>query len=302
MQNSTLKPNFGLRAHDFGTKPSQELATHIASSGAQCVQLALAKALPGDHIFPHTLGTQGLAKISDDFHSNNLQIAVLGCYIDMVTANLADREQSFKRFEEHLEISASMGCNIVGTETGSPELYIQKDPANGRELAFEEAMLGITRLVKAAEKTWPNGVYVGMEPVADFHSLSTINHVDQMIKRLNSPALGIIFDPVNLIPVDGVDSMDTFLDECFAIFGQHIVAIHVKDYVMEDTPAGKRKSAALVAGLGEMDWVGLFKRLILAGKAEVPILLEEAGPADAEGAFYRMNNAWQRALNQTNRI
>lgn len=286
---------FGLRAHDFGTKPSNELAPHIGSSGARCVQLALAKALPGNHLFPSSIGPEGLAAITQDFSQQDTKIAVLGCYIDMVTADHADRENSFKRFEEHIDIAQSMGCNIVGTETGSPFPFIQQDALHGRENAYQEAMKGISRLVRYAEKTWPNGVYVGMEPVADFHSLSTIDHVKRMIEALNSPALGIIFDPVNLIPIDGVESMDDFLDECFATFGDRIVAIHVKDYVMEETLEGKRKSAALLAGLGEMDWVGLFKRLIIAGKANVPILLEEAGPADAEAAFARMKQAWDTA-------
>ncbi|MES2674613.1 MAG: sugar phosphate isomerase/epimerase family protein [Pseudomonadota bacterium] len=292
-----MKPVFGLRAHDFGTFAAAELAPQIALSGATCVQLALAKALPGAHLLPSEFGEAGIAEIRQAFNNNGISIAVLGCYIDMVTPDLHEREFSLARFAAHIEAAAALGCRIIGTETGSPIPYL--DRADGREVAFNIALESLQQLVKVAEE---KGVVVGVEPVAEFHALSSAEHARMMIDKFNSVAVGIIFDPVNLVPVKGVADMNAFLDECFAAFGDHIIAIHAKDYQMIRGENGLVKSDALPAGMGDMDWEGLFLRLIKVGKHQVPILLEEAGPNEAPAAFARLNIAWDNAVEKARMI
>ncbi|WP_323814909.1 sugar phosphate isomerase/epimerase family protein [Cellvibrio sp. NN19] len=291
-----MKPFFGLRAHDFGTFPPEELAMRIASSGAQVVQLALAKAFPGGHLMPEEFGADGIAEIRAAFAAQGISVGVIGCYIDTVTPDLAAREFSFKRFEAHIDVAADLGCAVIGTETGSPVAYL--DQPNGRETAFRVALNGLYPLVKAAEK---KGVRVGVEAVAEYHALSTIEHIRTMITEFDSPALGIIFDPVNLIPLPGVENMDVFLDECFATFGDRIVAIHAKDYKMVESDKGLMKLGDLPVGTtGVMDWAGVFKRLMQAGKTSVPILLEDTSPAHAVDSFAYLQCAWDEALTQLN--
>jgi L-ribulose-5-phosphate 3-epimerase len=288
----TMKPFFGLRAHDFGMLPAKELAISIASSGAQSVQLALAKALPGNHLMPAEFGKDGLQEIRRAFNQNGISIAVIGCYIDAVTPDLDAREFSLKRFEAHIDAAAELGCRVIGTETGSPIPYLNK--SNGRHTAFGIALQSLHRLVRAAEE---KGVCVGVEAVAEYHALSTVEHIEIMIEKFNSPALGIIFDPVNLIPVSGVNDMDAFLDNCFSTFGNHIVAIHAKDFKMASSEKGLVKMGDLPVGTtGVMDWVGVFKRLIKAGKHQVPILLEDTSPAHAVNSFTYLQSAWNQAL------
>jgi L-ribulose-5-phosphate 3-epimerase len=286
-----MMPFFGLRAHDFGTLAAEQLAAQIAASSATCIQLALAKALPGAHLLPKEFGEAGIAEIRQAFNNKGISIAVLGCYIDMVTPDLHEREFSLARFAAHIDSAAALGCRIIGTETGSPIPYL--DQVNGRERAFNVALESLQRLVSIAEE---KGVVVGVEPVAEFHALSSAEHARIMIKKFNSVAVGIIFDPVNLVPIKGVADMNNFLDECFAAFGDRIVAIHAKDYKMIHGENGLVKSEALPAGLGDMDWEGLFLRLIKAGKHQVPILLEEAGPDSAPAAFARLKLAWDKAV------
>lgn len=291
-----MKPFFGLRAHDFGTFPPQDLAACITSSGATCVQLALAKAFPGGHLMPAEFGDAGLAEIRTAFAANGISVAVIGCYIDTVALDESAREFSLKRFEAHIDAAAALGCNVIGTETGSPIPYLEQ--ADGREIAFRIALQGLQRLVKAAEQ---KGIRVGVEAVAEYHALSTIEHIRIMIEEFNSPALGIIFDPVNLIPLAGVMDMDAFLDECFATFGERIVAIHAKDYRMVSSEKGLVKLGDLPVGTtGVMDWVGVFKRLIAAGKHQVPILLEDTSPAHAVDSFAYLQRAWDQAVEELN--
>jgi sugar phosphate isomerase/epimerase len=278
--------NFGLRAHDFGTLPAEELAQAISTSGARCVQLALSKALPDTPMLPQTLGVQGLQDINTAFSKSKIDIAVLGCYIDMVTLNLNEREQSLQRFESHLQYASALDCKIVGTETGSPIPY-----ADQKEEAFQVAKTGLLRLIRYAEGLWENGqkIQVGVEPVADMHALSSAKHARQLIQEADSPALGIIFDPTNLIPQSGIENTDHFLDECFDAFGEHIIAVHAKDYRMLPSQNGPIKSGPIPAGEGEMDWAGLFSRLASYNKQHVPILLEDTGPEKATSTFHFLN-------------
>lgn len=245
---------------------------------------------------PAEFGETGLAEIRAAFAANGISVAVIGCYIDTVALDENAREFSFKRFEAHIDAAAALGCSVIGTETGSPLPYL--DQPDGRETAFRIALQGLHRLVKAAEQ---KGIKVGVEAVAEYHALSTIDHIRTMIAEFNSPALGIIFDPVNLIPLAGVSDMDAFLDECFATFGERIVAIHAKDYKMVPGEKGLVKLGDLPVGTtGVMDWVGVFKRLIAAGKYQVPILLEDTSPAHAVDSFAYLQRAWDKALAENN--
>lgn len=292
-----MKPLLGLRAHDFGTLPPEELAARIAASGATCVQLALAKALPGGHMMPAEFGDAGLADIKNAFSRNGISIAVIGCYIDTVNPDLDAREFSLRRFEAHIAAAAALGCRILGTETGSPIPYLDPtsmDQSEGRERAFRIALQSLKRLINSAEA---QGICVGVEAVAEYHALSTLEHMRILIEQCRSPALGIIFDPVNLIPLAGVADMDVFLDECFAIFGERIVAIHAKDFKMVPAENGLVKLGDLPVGTtGVMDWVGVFERLINIGKQHVPILLEDTSPAHAVDSFAYLQRAWDQAL------
>ena len=295
-----MTPYLGLRAHDFGILPANELACNIASSGAQCVQLALAKALPTSPMLPADLGEAGMQAVNAAFNDAQLNVAILGCYIDMVCLNLNKREQALQRFEAHLVAAPALGCRIVGTETGSPAPFGKTNEA--KEAAFQVAKEGLLRLIHSAEKSWDNGpcVFVGVEPVAEMHAVSSPEHVKRLINAANSPALGIIFDPTNLVPQKGIGNMDTFLDDCFEAFGDRIVAVHAKDYRMLPSASGVIKSGPMPAGEGEMDWHGVFKRLLQAGKQHVPILLEETGPDKASETFTRLNSIARQAWGNSN--
>jgi sugar phosphate isomerase/epimerase len=283
----------GVRAHDFGRLPPADLAAAIAASGVGCVQLALAKALSGVPTDPAALGPAGAAAIRSALAGRGLAVAVLGCYVHPLHPDAAAREAGLARFEDHLRLAAAFGCRIVGTETGMalppPYAPVPAAPAKLAELAAV-----VRRLAAVAAAS---GSVVGIEPVADpNHLIDSAAAARALLDAVGSPAVGIIFDPVNLVPSGGPGDQDAFLDACFAAFGADIVAVHAKDYRLEPDAAGRpAKSAALPAGSGELDWPGVFRRLAAAGKAGVPVLLENAGPADAPAAAARLRAAWKAA-------
>lgn len=265
--------HLGLRAHDFGCLPPDALAGRLASFGATCVQLALAKALPGIAAGAEPLDPLSAAAIGRSFESAGIRISVLGCYINPVHPDTAVRESQLQRFEAHLRAARLFGCRIVGTETGPA------GPAG--EKAFPILLNSIERLVKVAEAC---GAVAGIEPVADTHALSSIEKTARLLAEFPSPALGIIFDPVNLVPDAGLaTSQEAFFEEAFDAFGSRIVAVHAKDFRMEDG----RKSAPLPAGSGEMDYLRFFA-MLKSLRSCPDILLENSSPSTALAALEQM--------------
>ncbi|MDR2759139.1 MAG: sugar phosphate isomerase/epimerase [Spirochaetaceae bacterium] len=271
----------GLRAHDYGSLPPAELAQTIAAYGVESVQLALSKALSR----PPAAGSlsPGYARsLRRAFEEKGIAIAVLGCYINPVHPGRDERERGLRLFEEHLRFSRDFGCSLVGTETGSCNPDCSWHPDTKKRETFDLFCASLERLLNTAEKC---GSMVGIEAVADRHTLSSIELMEKLIERFPSPALAFIYDPVNLIPGGGLSQgQEEFFREALDTLGSRIMAVHLKDFRME----GGKKTGDLPAGTGELDWPCLLK-LLMEKKPGVDLLLENSGPVTGRGcvAFLR---------------
>ena len=273
----------GLRAHDYGTKVSPEkLADILAPYKPASIQLALAKALTG---VPGPGGfSPGYARaIRKIFEERGISIAVLGCYINPVHPDPEAREKQLRRFEEHLRYARDFGCSLVGTETGSRNGDCSFHPDTEKQETFDLFCCSLERLIKTAEKC---GSIVAIEAVADQHTVSSIEKMRAVLRRFASPALKVIYDPVNLIPQAGFgenssfQSQKDFFAQAFAAFGDEIAAIHAKDFRME----ANKKTGTLPAGTGELDYAALLT-LITKHKPGIDILLENSGPDTGKQAI-----------------
>jgi sugar phosphate isomerase/epimerase len=268
----------GLRAHDYGTKvPVEKLAEILAAYNPVSIQLALAKSLTG---VPGPGGiTPGYARrIRQVLEERHIAIAVLGCYINPVHPDPAVRESQLLRFEEHLRFARDFGCALVGTETGSCNGDCSFHPDTEKNVTFDLLCQVLERLLVTAEKS---GSIVAIEAVADQHTVSGIEKMEQVLRRLASPALKVIYDPVNLVPKAGLtEPQENFFKRAFDTFGNEIVAVHAKDFRME----GGVKNGALVAGSGELDYPALLK-IITERKPGIDILLENSSPENGKTAM-----------------
>jgi sugar phosphate isomerase/epimerase len=263
---------FGLRAHDFGTLPAERLADALAPFKPVSIQLALTKALADSPYKTGALSPGYARRLRRIFEERGIAIAVLGCYINPVHPDADAREKALRSFEEHLRFARDFGCAVVGTETGSRNADCSWHPDTETDETFDLLCSSIERLVRTAERY---GSIVGVEAVASQHTVSTIERMEKLLARVDSPNLQVIYDPVNLIPVEGLtESQDDFFARAFAAFGPRIVAVHIKDFRMEQ---GK-KIGTLPSGTGELDYPALFRRL-QAVKPYVDTLLENSKPA-----------------------
>ena len=268
----------GLRAHDYGKNvPPDELAEILSKFKPDSIQLALAKALscaPGYGNF-----SPGYArKVRQTLEKRGISIAVLGCYINPVHPDKNIRESQLRLFEDHLRYARDFGCALVGTETGSKNADCSFHPDTEKPETYDVLCSSIERLLKTAEKS---GSSVAIEAVAHHHTISTVEKMKDILGKFCCPALKVIYDPVNLIPVTGLaETQELFFTRAFDAFGGDIAAVHAKDFRME---SGK-KNGALSAGTGDLDYNALLK-IIMQRKPGIDILLEDTSPQTGAAAI-----------------
>jgi sugar phosphate isomerase/epimerase len=262
----------GIRAHDFGKLPADQLATRIVAKGLKCVQLAVNKAIAGIDLKPGEM-TPGLAwEVGQAFQRAGVQIAVLGCYINPANPDAASRAQSLRYFKDHLRCARDFGCAVVGLETGTPTVDYSPHPDTQGEAAFQTMLHSIAELVAEAEKF---GVTVCIEAVT-VHTVSTPQRMKRVLDTINSPNLQVIFDAVNLISIDNYKDQDRIIAESFDLFGDRIQIVHAKDFKVE---AGQLKQVRVGQGAHNHE---LVMKWLSKHKPGISILLEEASEATAE--------------------
>jgi len=216
----------GVRAHDFGRHSADKLATMIKEAGFDCVQLALTKAIEGINSFADITETH-LEAVLAAFKQNDVEITVLGSYIEPSIPDKTERLKNIEIFKASLTNAKKLGVQIVGTETTSLDI---NTPAAEREKIYATLKDSVLRMVEHAEK---EGVIFGIEPVAE-HTLNTPELTRRLLDEVGSSKLKIIFDPVNLVLPHTIHQQDKIFQDVFHFIGDEIVVLHVKDTIIKD--------------------------------------------------------------------
>lgn len=257
--------NLGIRAHDIENLPLEELVREISSKGLTSVQLALSKSFPYMNTALGGLSPGMAHHIGNAFRENHIQIAVLGCYINMIHPDLGERRKALDRFKEHLRFARDFGCSVVGTETGNVNPDIVYTEENFIEEPFLEVVKSVTELVEEAEKF---GVIVGIEGGIN-HPVHTPARMKRLLDSVNSNNLQVIFDPVNYLTIENYKNQEAVIEEAFELFGDRIVILHAKDFIIENNCV-----KTTTVGEGLLNYELVFK-WIKAKKPFINILLEE---------------------------
>ncbi len=245
-------------------RPLEELVQEISNKGLTSVQLALGKSFD----FDTGLGSlsPGMAyKIGTAFRNHNIQIAVLGCYINMIHPDQDERRKALERFKEHIRYARDFGCSIVGTETGNVNADIVYTVENFKEEPFQQVASSVRELVQEAEKF---GVIVGIEGGVN-HPIYSPKVMKRLLDTIDSNNLQVIFDPVNFLTIENYMQQEEIFTEAIELFGDRIAILHAKDFIVEDN---QLKPTAVGKGLLDYDVV---IRLIKSKKPFVNILMEE---------------------------
>ncbi|MFJ7747110.1 sugar phosphate isomerase/epimerase family protein [Peribacillus sp. NPDC097295] len=262
--------NLGVRAHDMEKRPLAELSEAIAAKGFTCIQLALRKSFEDMNINPGSLSS-GLARsIRNSFQQHQVEIAVLGCYINMIHPNLNERNKGLDFFKEHIHFAKNFGCTIVGTETGNVYADIKYTEENFREEPFQAVVNSVRDLVNEAEKF---DVIVGIEPGVN-HPIYSSKTMKRLLDTISSQNLQVILDPVNLLTVETYINQEQIIQEAFDLLGDRIVIIHAKDFTIKD---GELKTVPV--GQGLLDYNKIFS-LVKERKPDMKVLMESTKEKD----------------------
>ncbi|MBT2653934.1 sugar phosphate isomerase/epimerase [Bacillus sp. ISL-18] len=280
-----MELNIGIRAHDLENRPLEELVEGIAGKGLTSVQLALGKSFDYMKLGPGTL-SPGLAHhIGTAFARKNVQIAVLGCYFNMIHPDKKERRKGIERFKEHIRFARDFGCSIVATETGNVNPEIVYTVENFKEESFLEVVESVRELVREAEKF---GVIVGIEAGVN-HPIYSSEVMKRLLDMVNSNNLQVILDPVNLLTIDTYQDQEKIIQESFDLLGDRIVILHAKDFVVEDN---QLKTVAVGQGLLNYDVV---LKQVKQKKPYLNILMEETTEPFINESLVFLKNKYEQA-------
>lgn len=258
----------GIRLHDTKKLCFEERIADVHDLGFKCGHLALAKVINEFPVTDEAL-TPGLAMyIKKVFEKNDVDIAVLGCYLNLANPNEEQLQKAVHRYMAHIRFASWLGCGVVGTETGCPNETYTHVPECHNEESLQLFIKNLRPIVKYAETM---GVVFAIEPVWK-HIVCNPKRARRVLDEIGSPNLQIILDPVNLLDMCNYQDQVAIVDEAIELLGPDVAMVHLKDFVIED---GKMKSVG--AGLGQMDYTSIIK-FMKERKPHIHATLENTTP------------------------
>lgn len=266
---------FGIRLHDVVQAPIEERLKIIKEQGFTCAHVALSKVISENSVAPEAL-TPGYAMyLKRLFDKNELDCAVLGCYLNLANPDAAQLKAIQEKYKANIRFAAHLGAGVVGTETGAPNVEYKFEEACWNEESLQIFIKNLRPVVKYAEQM---GVLMAIEPVVR-HIVCNPVRARRVLDEIDSPNLRIILDPVNLLESYNYEKQDEIIDEAIELLGRDVAVLHVKDFVIKDG-----RLVSVPVGQGQCHW----DRIIPYMKKEKPYMhatLEDTRPDNAVAAL-----------------
>ncbi len=275
--------NIGIRLHDTAEGTFEERMAKVKEDGFGCGHLALYKMLPENPCDTAAL-TPGYAMyIKNVFAKNDIDCAVLGCYLNLANPIPAELAKIQEAYRAHIRFASWLGAGVVGTETGCPNPEYKTVPECKTDAALALFIKNLKPVVEYAEKM---GVVLAIEPVVR-HIVYDPKTARRVLDAIKSPNLGIIFDPVNLLDIQNYRQQKEICREAIEILGDDIMMIHIKDFMW-----ARDHLEFCGAGLGMMDYSDIIK-YIKTRKPHIHVTLEDTTPKTAVVARKHMEQLYK---------
>ena len=277
----------GVRGHDMPKAPFEELVKSIADADFCCTQLALSKAIHDFSVSKEAM-TSGMADyMKRVFERNQVEVAVLGCYLNIANQDKAQLEQVMNTYMHHIRFASFLECGMVGTETGAVNTEYKFTPENHTEWALASLIENLKRVVDYAERM---GVCVGIEPVYN-HIMCDVERTRKVLDAVNSPNLRVILDPINLLNVDNEKQHEKIVEGAFELLGDEIDAIHIKDYIVKE---GRIVYEPLTVGTGNFN-IPHFLGILKEKKPFIHVLLEASTTENVKASCDYIRKCYEEA-------
>lgn len=276
----------GIRAHDMGKYSLidfPKLLNTIKTLDGQCIQLALGKSFIDFNISIENLNSELAQYLKNNLETKDINLSVLGCYINMGNPDNNIRHQEIEKFKYHLDFSKNFPGCIVGTETGCLTTDYTHTPLNDTQEAFNIFLDTLNEIVKHAEKTQ---TLVAIEGVSK-DIISTPEKMNLALKTVVSSHLKVIFDPVNFLNITNFHNQKNIIEKSFELFADKIAIIHLKDFKVENNIF-----KIVPIGEGSFD-IDTLMKCIKKYNLEVDILLENSTIESAKKCIHFVKNSYK---------
>ena len=115
----------GVRAHDYGRHTPEKLAGILKKEGFASAQVALHKAVEGVDK-PFRVKKEILKNIKQEFQKKDVEIAVLGCYMDLSARDESVKKEHIINLEAGIRYGKYLGAGMTGTETSYGVLNLEE--------------------------------------------------------------------------------------------------------------------------------------------------------------------------------
>lgn len=275
-----------IRAHDLGVKGTEAILQRLAALDIDGVQMVCYKAYEDIAYAPGAITRERAEEIAARFAQAGKIIPLIGAYFNPVHSNKEKAQRCEAIFGEYLKVANTMGCGIVGSETGSfNDDKWTYHPLNRTEEALLTVAETFGRLCDVAAE---HGAVVAMEGAAGHvcYDPETLDRAQKMMDRDN---LRVIFDLYNYMDKDNQFDYLAILDRGLALFGDRILLFHMKDCLLSQSEAPKQVNF----GVGDLDKVEILRR-IKAHNPEAILVLEGTTGEGIQFAVQQLREIWER--------
>lgn len=274
-----------IRAHDLGVKGTQAILDRLQALGIDGVQMVCYKAYEDIPYLPDGIQADRAAGIGRDFREAGKIIPLVGAYFNPVHSNRDKAERCFRIFADYLRCCNALGCNVVGSETGScndePWIY---HPRNRTEESLSLVVSTFSRLCDIAADC---GSTVAMEGAAG-HVCYDVDTLAEARRRIGRPTK-VIFDLYNFLDKGNQSDYLRILDRGLDTFAGEILLFHMKDCLFSNDSGPKQ----VPFGTGQMDLTAILSR-IKAYDPDAILTLEGTTGADIPHAVTTIKSIWER--------
>lgn len=287
----------GVRLHDLPEGTVEERIRLAGRLGYRCIQLP-SKVLYKSLGIDRTGLTRGLAaRLRDVLDASGVSVAVLGCYKNLATPDQAQLQENLAEYEACLRFAQMLGGCPVGTETGRPNAQNRvADDRFSREAL--DAFAGGHELV--CERAEALGGEILIEPGWN-ETVNTPERCREVLERVSSNALGVIYDPVSLLHPSVAGDAQELVSRMLYLCGSKVRVLHAKDYeVVHDEDeagwcdgTGSRLVCHGVGETGNFDFEPVVSWAAAAAPG-IPCVVENSTPATQRGCLATLETMAER--------
>lgn len=222
-------------------------------SGISAVQLVAYKFLDEIKYAPDGIDGQKAARIGKAFKDTGISVPLIGAYFNPVHSDKEKVARCKQVFKDYIDCCGQLGCDIVGSETGSfNDDKWTYNPLNRTEEALQTVVSTFKELALYAKE---RGAYIGMEGAAG-HVCYNVATLKRAVDEINADNVKIIFDIYNYLDASNYEKYLDILDEGLKTFAGKIHIFHIKDCVF-----GDGKLIQVAPGKGMFDFKKILSRI-----------------------------------------